>query len=108
MATRTCEPDADTKTRHHASVGLLFERRFDRAAPRPFVLFDQLLGRRHAARDDLVEGVEIAPLIAAADVEACAPRQALMREHQAIARQGAHAAATDRRLEAELRHLVAQ
>src|SRR5262245_14784836 len=90
------------------SVGLVFEHRLHGAAPRAVEFLDQFLGRGRAARDDVVERLEMTALVATADVDAPAAREALVRERQAVAREIAYDTAADRCLEAEPRHVVTQ
>ena len=64
------------RSRRAALVRVFVEHRLDRAVPRPVVLLQQLLGRRDAARDDLLQRPQIARLVAAVAVEPLAPRAA--------------------------------
>src|SRR5215469_15371870 len=69
--------------------------RRDRAAPRVAVLFQQLFGRRAAARCDIAEGLEMVRLVAAFAVEAVAALEARMRERQAFLGEIENAAPAD-------------
>src|SRR5262249_15515562 len=82
--------------------------RRDQAAPGSAKLLQQFLGRRAALLDHLVEWREMPALVAAGRIEPVAPAQARMRERDAFARELGYQAPPDLRLEAELRHVVAQ
>src|ERR1041385_9503471 len=69
------------------SVGVFLEHRLARAAPRAVILREQLLGRRGAARDDLLQRLEIARLVAPIAVEEAAPLEPGLRHSEAILRE---------------------
>src|SRR5262245_5065948 len=62
-----------------SSVGVFVEHRLDRALPRPVILLEQLLGRRDAAREELLQRPQITGLVAPVVVEPRTPLQAGFR-----------------------------
>src|SRR5262249_14143482 len=94
--------------RKPTSVRLVGEHRVDRSAPRAVELLDQVLGRGDAALDDIVQGVEMALLVASAHVETRAPLQTLVGDGKTFARELARAAAADGGAQGLFRNGVAQ
>src|SRR6185312_14272270 len=82
--------------------------RLDRTAPGTVEFIQQLFGRRAPAIDDAIERLEMAGLVAAEMIDAVAPAQTRMREHEAFLGDLEQIAVLDPRLEAKARHLVAQ
>src|SRR5437660_12639103 len=81
------------------SVGVFLENRIHRTTPRAGILRQQLLRRRCSARDNLLQRIEIARLIASITVEKPAPLQAGFRQREALLRKPADFSPTDRRFE---------
>src|SRR3954451_17190887 len=90
------------------SVGVFLENRIDRTAPRAGILRQQLLRRRGAARDTLLQRFEIARLVASIAVEKPAPLQAGLGQSETLLGKLAHRSSTDRRLQRLRRHIVTQ
>src|SRR5262249_16826191 len=86
---------------------LVVDRR-DRAAPGPMEFRQQLLGRGAAARDELVERIEMARLVAALRIEAAAALEPLVGDREGLRRQIEQTAPADRRAKPQPRHVVAQ
>src|SRR5580700_5051533 len=82
--------------------------RIDRAGPRPAKFFQQLLRRRGAARELVLQYVEVARLILAADVEMPAPNETGAGKRKNLVRDRQRRAAAQRGGEALFRHRVAQ
>src|SRR5262249_50580303 len=91
-----------------ASIRVFGEHRLDRTAPWAVEFLQQLLGRRHPAFDIVLNRLEVPGLVALIPIEALAPRQALARQFQTVARDLVRAAPGNARLEAGARHLIAQ
>src|SRR5882757_9614988 len=87
---------------------VLLIRRFHRTVPGAVELLQHLLRRRAAGFDDALQRLEEAALVAAEMVDAAAPPQAGMRQHQALLGDLEQIAVLDPRLEPETRHVVAQ
>src|ERR1700761_4934359 len=72
-----CHRLTSARAGFNASIGLLGVDRIDRAVPWTMIFVQQILGRRFAARQALVEQIEIAAFVAAGCVSAstaCEPR----------------------------------
>src|SRR5215208_5695051 len=80
-----------------SSVRILAEHRLDRPIPGAVEFFQQLLRRRDASRDEIIERHQIARLVAPFTVEPLAARQARTRERKALLGEVEHRAVADRR-----------
>src|SRR6476469_7100073 len=104
----TCRMQHRRLNSSRRSVRVFLEDRIDRAAPFAMEALKQFLGRRDAARNRFFERTQVARLVAAVAVESPAPSQPLRAQPHQFIRQREHIAIADLRLEAELRHVVAQ
>src|ERR1700688_5254665 len=96
------------RRRNNYLIRIFFKNRRDRAFPRAVEFLQQFLCRRDAARNALFERTQVSSLVAAIAVEVPAARQPARGEPQRLLRQCEHIAAANLRVEAELRHVVAQ
>ena len=85
---------------------IFLEHRLDASPPDAMKFFQQLLGRRDAARDIVLDRMQIAALVLAAGVQPPTPRKSLARERERGLRKVQHVAPRDRGGETELRHVV--
>src|ERR1700722_6563034 len=90
------------------SVRVFGINRIDRAAPRAMVFRQQLLGRRGAARQAILQHFEVARLVAAVDVAMLAARQPGARPFEGVGGELEHGAAANFGGEALPRHGVAE
>src|SRR5262245_1459592 len=91
-----------------ASISLVGVNRIDRTAPLAVIFVEQVLRRRAASRDALVERIEIARLVLAGAVEALAPLQPGASELQDFHREVAHRAAGNDGAKRQFRHRIAE
>src|SRR6185436_8539523 len=98
--------DADFRTATLVSVFRV--DRIDAATPWPVEFFEQLFGRRDAARDEILDRPQVPALVVAPVVDVAAARQPALGHPQRILREAQHIAIADLGLEPEPRHVVAQ
>src|SRR5215203_5893527 len=106
--TRPAGAPQDEAERRPTLIRILVENRLDRALPLPAILFEQLFGRRDAARHDLLQRPQVTRLVAAVAVEPLAADQSLLGETQQLQGDVEQRLMADRRAKAEPRHVIAQ
>src|SRR5262249_15498668 len=89
-------------------ISIFLEYRLDASSPKAVEFFQQLLGRRNAPREIVVDRLQIARFVVAAGIEPASPCQSLFRKRQRRFRDLHCPMLRDRGSETELRHVVAQ
>src|SRR5580698_4103899 len=84
-----------TFRREQISVSVFGINRIDRTAPRAVVFLQQLLRRRGAVRQTILQHFQVARLVAAADIEMLAPRQPGARQLERVSGELEHRAAAN-------------